>query len=359
MPPDNSFFRNLQRIFKGLLVLSLLTYNACQSLDEEEILLFTIDKVDILPGNSYEMSGSIVNMGHLDIKEHGFCWSETETPTVENTAVLLGSPRKPGVFTFTVSGLLPDTSYHARAYVTTESGTVYSDEMVFRTLPGDEDRLIDIDGNIYETKQIGDQTWMAENLKVTRYADGTPIPFVEDQMEWFHLNRETRGYCWYDNVLTNGYVYGGLYTWTATVRGSAGSELIPGRIQGVCPDGWHVPSEGEWNQFELHLGMDQEELAQMKWRGDDEGGKLKEAGTRLWKSPNTGFGETGFNALPGGYRHGSGEFIGLVTTARFWTSTGRGYGFAWYRGLEYDHTGIYRDFIGSYRGHSVRCIKDE
>lgn len=337
-----------------------MTNYACQSLEEDEPLLFTIDHIDVLPGKSYQINGTLVCMGPAEITEYGFCWCESENPTVENSIVQLGAPRAPGKFSCVLSALSPDKLYHARVYVITESRLVYSEDKSFRTIPRDEDRLIDINGNIYKTKRIGNQTWMAENLKVTRYADGTPIPFVEDQMEWFHLNRETRGYCWYDNVLSNGYVYGGLYTWTAAVRGSAGSELMPGIIQGVCPDGWHVPSEREWNQLELHLGMAQEELDQVKWRGVDEGGKLKEAGTRLWKSPNTGStGESGFKALPGGYRHGSGEFIGLVTTARFWTSSGRGYGFAWYRGLEYDHAGIYRDFIGSYRGHSVRCVKDE
>ena len=110
----------------------------------------------------------------------------------------------------------------------------------------------------------------------------------------------------------------------------------------------------------MQLGMSQEDADERYWRGVDQGGKLKQEGTQLWKSPNNSSnGEIGFNALPGGYRHGSGEFIGLRTTARFWSSSGPGYGYGWFRGLDYDKALVNRDFSGVYRGYSVRCVKDE
>jgi uncharacterized protein (TIGR02145 family) len=121
-----------------------------------------------------------------------------------------------------------------------------------------------------------------------------------------------------------------------------------------------MPSDSEWKQLEMQLGMSQEDANTMKWRGVDQGGKLKQDGIQFWESPNiSSNGEIGFNALPGGYRHGSGEFIGLRITARFWSSSGRGYGYGWFRGLDYNKASVFRDFSGVYRGYSVRCVKDE
>jgi uncharacterized protein (TIGR02145 family) len=135
---------------------------------------------------------------------------------------------------------------------------------------------------------------------------------------------------------------------------------IEEEVQGVCPDGWHLPDDEEWKQLEMHLGMRRDEVDAIKWRGLDQGGKLKQDGTKHWKSPNTGASnEFEFTALPGGYRHGSAEFEELSQTTRFWTSTTKGYGFAWYRGLDYDNAAVYRDFTGVYSGHTVRCVKND
>jgi len=272
----------------------------------------------------------------------------------------LGPPSSTGEFTLTASGLSPSTTYYFRAFAVMNTITDYSEEKAFTTRPAAEDMVMDVDGNIYRTVKIGDQTWMADNLKATMYADRIPIPFVEDHKEWFHFTRESFGYCWYGNVLTHGYVYGGLYTWAAATAAHDGISLIEEGVQGVCPDGWHLPSDDEWKQLEMHLGMSQEEADASKWRGEDQGGKLKQEGNVWWKAPNTGaIDEVGFSALPGGYRHGSAEFKELTQTTRFWTSSRNNYGYAWYRGLDYDTAAVYRDFTGVYRGHSVRCVKDE
>jgi len=152
---------------------------------------------------------------------------------------------------------------------------------------------------------------------------------------------------------------GGLYTWAAATAAHDGISLIEEGVQGVCPDGWHLPSDAEWKQLERHLGMSPEEAEASKWRGTDQGGKLKQEGIGYWKNPNDGgTDEIGFTALPGGYRHGSGEFKDISETARFWTSSSNGYGYAWFRELDYDTAAIFRDFSGVYRGHSVRCVKD-
>jgi uncharacterized protein (TIGR02145 family) len=159
--------------------------------------------------------------------------------------------------------------------------------------------------------------------------------------------------------MANGFNYGALYSWPATVRWTEGSDLVPSGVQGVCPDGWHLPSDGEWKQLELNLGMSQDEVDQVDWRGTIQGEKLKSTGTLYWKSPNKGdAGEAGFNALPAGYRHGVGKFYGIGTTTRFWSTSNRGYGYVWHRLLDHDNASVNRDFSPVYRGYSVRCVKD-
>lgn len=344
---------------QGIFILLFLAMIACQSVEEEEELQLTINRIEYISEGSYLLTCTLASMGDKEITAHGICWGESEHPDIEACSIELGPPERTGEFSLVVSGLLTSTVYYFRSYAVIRATPLYTDEKKITTLPSEENMLMDINKNIYKTVQIGEQTWMASNLKVTRYADGTPVTFVEDQMEWFHFTRDTAAYCWYDNVRTNGYAYGALYTWPAAVARTLGSELIPSGIQGVCPDGWHIPSDGEWKQLEMHLGMSHEDANSSKWRGVDQGAKLKEDGSRRWKSPNISVpADVGFEALPGGFRHGSGEFMELNNSARFWTSSGRGYGFAWVRGLDYDKASVYREFSGVYRGHSVRCVKD-
>ena len=200
---------------------------------------------------------------------------------------------------------------------------------------------------------------MSENLKATRYPDGLMIPRVEDSRTWYDFALYTRAYCWYENYGAIGSQYGGLYTWPAAMNIFSASDIKPGNVQGVCPDGWHLPSDIEWKQLEMFLGMSHEEVEGEGWRGDDEGGKMKNAGIQFWTSPNTGStNESGFMALPGGWRDGAGYFRNLGTSARFWSSSKRG-DYAWVRQLDYNSSKIYRGTKGLYEGISVRCIKDQ
>jgi len=344
----------------GLFLLILLIIQSCEQREKENLLQITTDHFEYISEGLYKVTGTLISKGDYEISGHGFCWGESENPDMEGLFIQLGPLASTGQFSTTISELSAGTTYYFRAFAVTNSAPVYANEKSLLTNWDPETMIQDIDGNTYRTMQIGDQTWMAENLKVSRYPDGTRIPFVEDQQTWFHLNRESEGFCWYDNVYTNGTVYGGLYTWVSAVGMTEGSDLIPSGIQGACPDGWHLPSDGEWKQLEMHLGMSQNSADTVEWRGTDQGGKMKQEGSHYWKVPNQGAtNESGFNALGGGYRHGSGEFIGQGTTARFWSATGRGYGYSWFREFDYDKASVFRDFIGVYRGHSIRCVKDE
>lgn len=342
-----------------LILVFLFVYQACEPYEEGQALTMSVDHMEFVSEASYKITGTLASLGDQTITGFGICWSESQNPDLACSFETLDLPLYQGEFSLTVSGLSPSTTYYFRAFAQMNSHVDYSEEKEFTTRPAAEDMVMDMDGNIYRTIKIGEQTWMADNLKATMYADKTPIPYVEDSAKWFHFTRESLGFCWYGNVLTHGYAYGGLYSWPAATRAFEGISTIEEGVQGVCPDGWHLPTDDEWKQLEMYLGMNQEEADAKKWRGTDQGGKLKQEGIEWWKNPNIGAtDEVGFSALPGGFRHGSAEFLGVSETARFWTSTQNGYGYAWYRGVDHDRTDVYRDFSGVYRGHSVRCVKD-
>ena len=359
----STIYYTFTRIAAVLVLFSALSFfhRSCETLEEETPLLMSVDYMEFVSEGSYRITGNLSSLGAGEITRYGICWSESGIPDLDcSLTELIPPPSSPGEFNATVSGLLPSTTYYFRAFAVQKGTTLYSEVKEFTTRPAAEDMVMDVDGNIYKIVKIGEQTWMAENLKVTRYPDGTPIPHAPDSAVWFHFNRETHGYCWPANVETQGYAFGGLYSWPAAAAAHDGISVVEEGIQGVCPDGWHLPTDGEWKQLEMHLGMSREEADMDEWRGTDQGAKMKQEGIGYWKDPNTGAtDEVGFAALPGGFRHGSAQFLGITETARFWTSTQNGYGYVWYRGVDFDRTDVYRDFSGVYRGHSVRCVKDD
>ena len=343
---------------KSLLTGLLISTIACQPVEIETYLVIRTDMVQYNEDLSYSFYGNLTGLGEHKISEHGFCWSESINPDIYGSLSKLGPCTSSGDFTCTVSGLSASTTYYVRAYIVVDHIPQYGDEISFTTRLDPENTVMDVDGNLYKTVQIGDQTWMAQNLNVSRYSDEVSIPHIKDQYIWYNFSEESKAYCYYDNLQTNAYWYGALYTWAAAVRGPEGSDMIPSGIQGVCPDGWHLPSDGEWKQLEISLGMTPEEADNNEWRGEGIGDKMKRVGIQWWACPDSlANNSSGFDALPGGYRHGSAEFLDVQTTARFWSSTNTGY--AWFRELDCDNSAIYRSSAGKYRGHSVRCIKDK
>jgi uncharacterized protein (TIGR02145 family) len=195
----------------------------------------------------------------------------------------------------------------------------------------------DIDGNVYKTIKIGKQIWMAENLKTTKYNDGTSIPLVTDSTVW--ANFEKPGYCWYGNNIANFKTpYGALYNWRAVNTGK------------LCPANWHVPT---------YLDL----LTLTNYLGDTAtgGDKLKESGTAHWLGPNNkATNLTGFTALPGGARNFIGSFAGIREQGYWWSSTEVSEGFAWSLILYYTESLVLKSNLLVYKtmGQSVRCLKD-
>jgi uncharacterized protein (TIGR02145 family) len=343
------------------IVLILLSINACSRIEPENTLIITTNDIEVFSEGIYIFSGTIVSSGNETITEHGFCWSETGNPVIEGTSIQLGARNSAGSFTSTVSDFTVSTTYYVRAYAIAGSIPYYGEEKSFTTPETLRPTITDIDHNIYYSVNIGDQTWMADNLKAIRYPDGSKIPLVEDRQAWFNFLMYAEAYCWYENYAATGTIYGALYTWPTAMHITSESDIKPGDVQGVCPDGWHLPSDSEWKQLEMFLGMSQAEADGEKWRGTNEGGKLKYEGIQNWSwtSPNTGAtNESGFRALPGGWRDGAGYFKNLGTATRFWSSSKRA-DYAWVRELDYNSSGIFRDTKGLYEANSVRCIKDK
>jgi uncharacterized protein (TIGR02145 family) len=199
----------------------------------------------------------------------------------------------------------------------------------------DENILTDIDGNEYSTVTIGDQVWMTENLRVINYSDGEAITPVTDAAEWAGLS--TPAYCWYDNnesIYKN--PYGAMYNWHAVNTGK------------LCPTGWHVPTDDEWKSLAEYAGGDT--IA---------GGKLKEADTAHWASPNTGAtNEFDFNALPGGGHYYNGAYGWMGYYGTYWTSTEASPLAAWSYYMQYNSDALIRGNYDKKVGYSVRCLKD-
>jgi uncharacterized protein (TIGR02145 family) len=204
--------------------------------------------------------------------------------------------------------------------------------------------MTDQAGNVYKTVEIGTQTWMAENLKTTKFNDNSSIPNVTGNSAWSNLT--TPGYCWYNNdEATNKPLYGALYNWYAAKTGK------------LCPTGWHVPTDTESKTLEMSLGMTQSQADVTLWRGTNEGDQMKS--TTGWKTGENGTNTSGFSALPGGYRyHQNGEFNNIGELGYWWCFNESAPTLGYYRRLDGNNDGVYRDGTLKAAGKYIRCVKD-
>ena len=296
----------------------------------------TTAAVTLITETTAKSGGNVTSDGGEEVTARGVCWSTTENPTTADSKTTNASGT--GQFTSDLADLDHNTKYYVRAYAVNSKGTAYGDDIEFTTEKIES--VTDVEGNVYNAIYIGDQVWMKENLKTTKYNDNTPIPNVTGATEWSNLT--TAAYCWYGNIITYKDTYGALYNWYAVNTGK------------LCPAGWHVPSDEEWHQMVLTLdaaatlAVSESLIA---------GGKLKEGGTTHWTTPNTGAdNSSNFTGLPGGYRNFDGAFNGLNGNGNWRTATVFDAGFAWYRYMTYQSATIFRDKGNKEGGFSVRCI---
>lgn len=289
--------------------------------------------------------GTVTYDGGAQVVTRGVCWGTNSTPTIEDNRTADGFGT--GEFISSITGLNQGTLYYVRAYATNSKGTEYGNEVSFTTkITGVNfntsliyGTVIDTEGKSYKTIPIGIQVWMAENLKTTKFNDGIAIPKIINNEEW--INLLTPAYCWLNNndtLYEN--IYGAHYNWFAVNTAK------------LCPAGWHVPSDSEWQLLVDYLGG-----------SNNAGSKIKEAGKNNWAVPNTdATNSSGFTALPGGARSSmDGTFSGQGTLAGWWSSTENGtspLSTAWFRWIYGDTTVVARDQNYKFSGFNVRCVKD-
>jgi uncharacterized protein (TIGR02145 family) len=298
--------------------------------------LLTLD-ASAITDTSALISWNVTNDGGSAILETGIYWGTEANPKENGTKLAAGTG--PGQSSVSITGLSHSTIYYVTSYALNDEGESIGNEILFLTaILSDTSSISDIDGNTYRTIKLWDQWWMAENLKVTKYTDGTPIPTETDNTAWGNLTNP--GYCWYNNdSAINAESYGALYNWYTVNTGN------------LCPTGWHVPADSEWTTLIEKLGGEK-----------SAGGRLKEAGTAHWTSPNTGAtNESGFTALPGGYRDYSGIFNGISGRGGWWTASESEYSplnDARNRTIDYTGVNVRNRSDSKKYGFSVRCVKD-
>ncbi len=330
----------------------------------DDVPILSTSTISNITATSALSGGNIISDGGAGVTTRGVCWSVKEDPATSDSKTEDGSGT--GQFVSSLSGLTAGTSYYVRAYAINSAGTSYGGQQNFTT--PDKNPIIfnpdltygevcDVEGNCYKTIQIGAQTWMAENLKTTRYNDGTLITEVTDNNEWANMPLAewvpggdplpliyiTYGaYCWYNNdSAVYAAEYGILYNW-----GAVGTDKL-------CPAGWHIPGLNEWREICHEVNIN----------GGTYGEDLMETGTIHWNESSllTGTNSTGFTALPGGFRNPAGEFSLLGNIGQYWACDGRKYpGYKYSQNIYYTgrHTSPSSDLASEREGRSVRCLKD-
>jgi uncharacterized protein (TIGR02145 family) len=323
--------------------------------------------------------GNISNDGNDLIVNRGVCYDTQPLPNLSDNVTNEGSGE--GAFSSQLTGLLPNTTYYIRAYAENGVGVAFGNEISFTTdlSPGtgivQGQGVLDIEGNFYPSIILPDgQEWMAKNLSTTKYPDGSDViagPTADGSQAYSSDNGyrsclENLSILFGNSDCSDINNLGYLYQWSAVMAGSSIESA-----QGICPNGWHVPSDAEWKNFEEFLGMEPLELDLMGWRGTDQGSQMagnpfpeNDQNWGLNQNPNTdieanpAFNSSGFNAPAPGTRYSNGDIYARGFNSYFWTSTQVDSNLAVKRGLNANETGVMRDEGEKALSFSVRCVKD-
>lgn len=313
-----------------------ITYSAVG--DPGALALVTTYPMGAFTATTATIAGEVDLNGGTPVTDRGIVWSVLPSPTTADSVANAGSGS--GLFDAELIELETGVTYYARAFAINSAGTSYGNEIEFATtndlfIVGDG--VTDGDGNTYPTLLMGNgQEWMAENLRTTVYANGDPIPNVQDATAWGSLT--TGAWVHYgNNESANEVPFGKLYNWYAVQD-----------PRNACPVGWHAPTDVEFTALSTFLGG-----------LSNSGGKLKSTGIEYWLSPNEGATNvSGLTFLPGGIRTGAGIFQEKFGTGVWWTSTAASSFTAFRRTLFYTSNGIWPGSSSFIEGASVRCIKD-
>lgn len=319
----------------------------------------TISVTDVVLSTA-KFTGRVTSDGGYALSAKGFCWGTSPNPTISNNKTTFGSDL--GTFSSDIAGLAAGTTYYVRAYATNLAGTAYGVQLTFTTNAGGQacpgtPTVTDVDGNTYHTIKIGDQCWMKENLRTTKFANGTSIALGND-------TSSVTAYRYYpNNTSSNVATYGYLYNWKAVMNGQGSSTANPSGRQGICPSGWHVPSHAEWQQLESFVGKQyssninsfkrySKSLAATSGWGTD---STLNSGAPGYNQTNNN--ATGFGAYPAGKFFIS--YTAFGSNAHFWSSSYTGS--TYYYQFNIGRTGTMASISGyiPQTAMSVRCVKDD
>ena len=329
---------------------------------QHTIPMVTTNPVTNIGAASATVGGMVTSDGGATVTARGVCWSTGHNPTTSASHTTNGSGT--GSFTSNLTGLTAGTTYYVRAYATNSVGTAYGEERSFTTLPAGDGQpcpnaatLTDIDGNIYNTVQIGQQCWMKENLRTTKYADNTDIAQGSSPSTtiayWYYPNNDA------SNKPTRGL----LYNWPAVMHGAYSSSSNPSNVQGICPTGWHVPSDAEWTQLTDYVSSQSEYVC-----GNVYTYIAKAlASTTGWDSStifcaigniSSNNNATGFSMLPAGFYSRISSYNDFGICAFFWSATASPDSQSLVRTLSTGCTSTRVTFSNGDKndGCSVRCI---
>jgi len=309
--------------------------------------------VSKITATTAKSGGNVTSDGGSQITARGICWSVSDNPVVSDNKAAESSG--PGSFTCDLSHLSPGTKYYIRAYATNSTGTSYGSSVSFTTLASNY--VTDIDSNSYRVIAIGTQIWMAENLRSTKYNDGTPILLVTDTSQWRSANR-TGAYCWVNNNPVNKYKYGAIYNWTVV-------DQYYNSLKNVCPSGWHVPEKAEWLILRNYLiqngygyGGDSLEIA--KSIASISGWETS-YGAGMVGNDQVSNNSSEFNGLPTGTRLYDGTFQTFGRWGSWWAQPDD-YTLSyspWCIVITYDNNIISFLGLGETYGSSIRCLKNQ
>jgi uncharacterized protein (TIGR02145 family) len=323
----------------------------------------TTNNVTSITTYSASCGGNVISNGGVNVTARGVCWSTSQSPTVNDSHTANGTGT--GSFTSSITGLTSNTTYYVRAYATNSTGTGYGEQRSFTTANSSftcgTSTVSDYDGNTYNTVQIGNQCWMRDNLRTTHYADGTAIPSggsATSETDPYYYNYSSSGIA----LSERGY----LYNWPAAMHGASSSSANPSGVQGICPMGWHLPSDAEWTQLTDYVSSQSGYVC----GGDNTHIAKALASTTGWNSYSgscypgdqsvTANNATSFSSVPAGYCYGS-SFNYAGGSADFWSATqDANYpDGAFGRYLYYYLAGVGRGYYDKYGGNSVRCLRNE
>jgi uncharacterized protein (TIGR02145 family) len=316
--------------------LILLLVTSCKEEDTtspvEELPLIATSYICDLSLNTAGCYGTITNTNGDSIVKKGVCWSGTnQNPTITDSVVLMGAGSES--FKAIIKGLNKLTTYYARAFVTdTTDKTTYGDVLTFETL----DTISDICGNVYRIKKFGSQVWMIDNLKTAKYRNGDSIACVLNDTIW--SRGDVAAYSYYIAKTTNINRYGLLYNWAAISE-----------ERNIAPEGWHIPTDAEWETLINYLGGNL--IA---------GGKMKgETDKVAWSFPNTGgTNESSFSGLPAGQRNYDATYSGIGTIGSWWAKSEFNASKSWSFSVGTNYKSITKLALDKGIGFSVRCVKD-